>query len=272
MRRSKAPRTFGSARTGPLHGSEKRKLNERGSSSASVSCGHKVIFWDFHGTLAYSPRLWSGSMKAVLDENEPDNGISVDDLAAYADGTYTWDFPDLSYTDLTDPDRWWALHEGIFERAYLENGIAPHKARAYSRMVRHQIVRPERYRLYDDTIAALRACRDAGYVNHILSNHIPELPSIASSLGLSDLIGECISSANIGYVKPNPNAFRLALIIAGEPEDAWMVGDSLKADALGATRANLRSILVRSPRGDFEGNYSGDLKGVLEIIDQAHER
>jgi putative hydrolase of the HAD superfamily len=226
----------------------------------------RVIFWDFHGTLASSPRLWSGSMKAVLDENEPDNDVTLDALAMFVNGSYTWDLPDRSYADLVNPRKWWAYHEELFEKAYVGNGLPPEKARKYALMVRDQIIRPERYELFDDTIIALQASKDAGNINYILSNHIPELPMIATSLGLSDLVDECFTSAIIGFVKPNENAFKEALRMTGNPENAWMIGDDLKADVLGATQANLNCILVHSTRGDHTGFYSKDLIGVLDIL------
>ena len=101
----------------------------------------------------------------------------------------------------------------------------------------------------------------------ILSNHVPELPSIVRHLGLDSLVTECISSANEGYEKPNPAMFSLALDRVGRPETVWMVGDSVVADYKGARDVGIAAVHVR--KGPVEGvePYSPDLHGVVVIVE-----
>jgi putative hydrolase of the HAD superfamily len=98
---------------------------------------------------------------------------------------------------------------------------------------------------WHDTLPTLDTLSTRGWKHAIVSNHIPELDRIVSALGLMDRIDVFVNSAVVGYEKPNPAIFKLALAKAGDPKDVWMVGDNIDADVLGAEAAGIRSILVR---------------------------
>lgn len=72
--------------------------------------------------------------------------------------------------------------------------------------------------------------------------------------GLLDLLPIRIYSCDVGYRKPNPKIFRLALercgLAAGQ---TLFVGDSIKADIGGANKAGLISVL-KDPSGRFARN------------------
>jgi putative hydrolase of the HAD superfamily len=98
----------------------------------------------------------------------------------------------------------------------------------------------------------------------ILSNHVPELEAIISGLGIRDRFAAVITSALIGYEKPHPEAFRIALAKAGHPETVWMVGDNPRADVAGAEAAGIPAILVR-----HEGkarHRAADCFGVIDTV------
>jgi putative hydrolase of the HAD superfamily len=120
--------------------------------------------------------------------------------------------------------------------------------------------------LYEDTIEALSYFKEGGYANVILSNHIPELPSIVEGLGLSSYFLECISSANVGYEKPNPQIYRYALERYNNPSNVWMIGDSIIADVKGAEKVGIKGVLVRSKREEDIKYYANNLLGLKEII------
>ena len=99
--------------------------------------------------------------------------------------------------------------------------------------------------LFDDTLPALAELRRAGWRHVILSNHVPELPALVDGLGLAGVVDLTLSSATIGFEKPNPQAFAHARRACGDPDELWMVGDNPVADIDGATRAGIPAILVR---------------------------
>jgi putative hydrolase of the HAD superfamily len=112
----------------------------------------------------------------------------------------------------------------------------------------------------------LVALKKAGWRHVILSNHVPELSDIVNGLRLSPYIDDCISSGATGYEKPNPQAFKLAIFKAGNPETAWMVGDNLLSDIRGAEAMGIPAILVHIVKPDGIKYYAPDLRGAAAII------
>ena len=228
----------------------------------------KVIFWDFDGTLAYRPKMFSSSLMMVLDEYEKGHQITDESFVQWLQSGFPWHEPDKEYLHLKETEAWWDNICKVFERAYIMNGVLPEKACFYAKETRKHLIAPEHYRLYGDTMDTLRYFKEDGYKNIILSNHIPELPKIVECLGLMEYIDICISSANVGFEKPNQMIFQLALEMTKNPEIVWMVGDNLKADVYGAEAAGIEAILVRKPTDEPIKYFSPDLKGTINTINQ----
>lgn len=135
-----------------------------------------------------------------------------------------------------------------------------------SKRVRKEIINSNNFTLYEDTIDMLSHFKNIGFTNIILSNHIPELVDIVKELGLSEYIELCISSGNVGYEKPNPKIYEYALKNIKNPENVWMIGDSLSADVKGAENMGINGVLVRSDKDSTVKYYSKDLRGLKHII------
>ena len=229
------------------------------------SRGGKTLFWDFHGTLADDPGGWPGALIEVLDRYMPGHGVDKEEVRPFLRSGFPWHRPEKPHPELSSPDSWWQKLEPLFARAYEGVGIQPAKSCELARRVRTTYVRPERQKLFDDSLETLESLRRDGWRQVILSNHAPELPEIVDGLGLSGFFEAVISSAATGYEKPNRRAFEIALEAAGNPEVAWMIGDNPEADVLGAKAAGIPAILVRKedPRCL---RAAPDLRAVLEII------
>ena len=226
----------------------------------------RVIFWDFDGTLVYRPKMFSTSLIMVLDKYEAGHNITGESIVRWIQSGFPWLEPEGDYRDFCDTEIWWAKICRIFEQAFLKEGISPEKACKYARETRELLAASQYYNLYDDTIETLKFFKDNGYRNIILSNHIPELPEIAEKLGLMDYMEVCITSAKVGYEKPNPRIFEHAVQLAGNPEEVWMVGDNPAADVRGAEAAGIKAILVRKQDAEPTRYYSPDLRGVIRHI------
>lgn len=226
----------------------------------------KILFWDFQGTLAHNDWMFSKALHKVLINNEPDSKISIDNFKATPMVGFPWQDHEKNYLHLTKCDDWWKHAEGIFTKCYSSLGLQKEKAIEYSKKVRSHFLKCNDFILYDDTLETLKYFKNKGYENIILSNHIPELPEIVEQLGLFLYVSGCLSSANIGYEKPNPKIFHYALEKYNYPEDVWMIGDSITADVIGAKAVGMKGILVRSTPTDSIEYYSKDLSGVKEII------
>jgi putative hydrolase of the HAD superfamily len=80
----------------------------------------------------------------------------------------------------------------------------------------------------------------------VLDRHLEQL-------GLLEMLPVRVYSCRVGYRKPHPGIFAIALRQAGlEAGQAMFVGDSPRADILGANRAGMISVL-KDPAGRYDG-------------------
>jgi HAD superfamily hydrolase (TIGR01549 family) len=102
--------------------------------------------------------------------------------------------------------------------------------------------------LFDDTLSTLAELKQRGYILGVVTNrHYGGLPFYEDlqKMGLLDYFEyeHMAISADLGIRKPNPDIFMHALNrLQVQPEEAAMVGDSLKADVLGARMLNMLAI------------------------------
>jgi FMN phosphatase YigB (HAD superfamily) len=108
---------------------------------------------------------------------------------------------------------------------------------------------------------AVRWCKAKGLrivlVTNTLSRGDEEVWEDWRRFGLADAIDGVVSSHSVGWQKPHRAIYDRALQIAGaRPEEAFMVGDRLDADVLGAKRLGMRAIWRRTeheqPKVDIE--------------------
>lgn len=102
---------------------------------------------------------------------------------------------------------------------------------------------------YPDVEPMLRAVREIGEVRvGIVSDWGSNLRAIVRELGLDRLLDFVLPSGAVGVAKPNPAFYRLALETAGvDSSQGLMVGDSYRADVLGAWGAGMDAVwLARS--------------------------
>jgi putative hydrolase of the HAD superfamily len=229
----------------------------------------KAILWDFDGTLAWRDGLWGSALMQALDEQEPGHGVIRDNIRPYLRDGFPWHRPERPHPELCSPEAWWAETEGLIARAFRAVGFETH-ARELAKAAHAAFIDPAGYQLFDDAIPALERLANAGWRHVVLSNHVPELEDIVVSLGLRRHFDAVISSALTGYEKPHPEAFRLALEMAGSPERLWMVGDNPVADIEGAERAGIPAILVHSDSP--ARRRARDLLEAAAIIAGAGER
>jgi putative hydrolase of the HAD superfamily len=162
-------------------------------------------------------------------------------------------------------DDWWAAVQPVFEAAFAGCGLPRDQAKSLANEVRSVYTDVAQWTLYDDTSELLRELLTEHWNHAILSNHVPELPSLVHGLGLSPLIHRVINSAETGFEKPHPGAFQSALTCLDSPDEVWMIGDSVHADILGAESVGLRAILVRSddPRALRQADSLRDIRRFI---------
>ena len=124
------------------------------------------------------------------------------------------------------------------------------------------------FALYDDALPAMRTLRARGLKLGLISNTHRSLDSLCSHFELDQLVAAAVSSCEHGYNKPHPSIFRTALkLLAVDPADAVMVGDSYRHDIEGARTVGMRGVLLRrGGRSPVEDGYrEGEAAGVPVI-------
>jgi putative hydrolase of the HAD superfamily len=153
----------------------------------------------------------------------------------------------------------------VLARAYEAAGYEPARALELAEAARRLYVDPGvGWALFDDTLSSLDRLSQAGWTHAILSNHVPELRQIVVGLALDDVVAFVSCSAETGYEKPHARAFA-SVLDRLRPSEAWMVGDNVVADVLGAEAVGIPAVLVRRP-DPRAVRYADTLAGVEEFL------
>jgi putative hydrolase of the HAD superfamily len=172
--------------------------------------------------------------------------LDLEALRPFMQKGFPWHNPNQENPPMRAAEAWWDVLLPIFEEAFVACRLPPNQARALAAKVRSVYTDVAEWRLYEDTKDVLRELIEEGWKHAILSNHVPELPSLINGLGLGPLIHCIVNSAETGFEKPHPRAFQAVLAALEYPSEVWMIGDSVNADVLGAESVGLRAILVRN--------------------------
>jgi putative hydrolase of the HAD superfamily len=102
-----------------------------------------------------------------------------------------------------------------------------------------------RFTPYPEVPATLDALRAEGIALVVVSNWDVSLHEVLAQTGLSGRLDGALTSAEVGFAKPRPEIFTLALELVGATAaEALHVGDSAEADVEGARAAGVRPVLV----------------------------
>ena len=101
------------------------------------------------------------------------------------------------------------------------------------------------FRLLDETVPALRRLRELGFPIGIVSNGTEGMERWMRGCAFAPFMEFIFVSVGVGWEKPGPEIFRLALERAGvEPREALHVGDSFEHDILGAAGVGIPGLWV----------------------------
>lgn len=178
---------------------------------------------------------------------------------------------------LRDGD-FWCSHEGSVEM-YLEMyrylshlcGLE-HDAEGIAHQVNDAYLEPSSWRIIDDVPVCLKELKARRLRLGIVSNWSSNLEDLVRGLRMAPYFDEVVSSADVGYRKPNPMIFTVALErLALDATEVVHVGDRPDADGAGAEAAGIRPVIV-----DRGGSWAGcgyetvrslaELGGLLERL------
>ncbi len=116
--------------------------------------------------------------------------------------------------------------------------------------------------LFPDVLETMHWLKGRGYRLGSVTNRRwagPRFQQEMRDLGLTDLFEVVAASCQVGYMKPDPRLFHYALDRMGiEPEEAVMVGDSLRGDVEGSQALGMTAVWRRPPaRGLADGSDKG---------------
>ena len=179
----------------------------------------------------------------------PDCSATADHARPHIQTGFPWHDPHQPYS-VRSAEQWWNDLSPIFEKAFAAVGIGAILAKHMAQEMRFAYTGPQQWRLYDDTVPMLAQLARAGWTHLILSNHVPELSALLGHLQINNYFAQVFNSAETGYEKPHPRAYRAVSEAVGDAERVWMIGDSMVADIAGAAAAGIPGILVRKHHPD----------------------
>ena len=140
-----------------------------------------------------------------------------------------------------------AIHR-LYERYYgqlLQDLGIDDQQQVHARSIIAAYNDPENWRAYDGVLPALHELSQRGYRLGVVSDWVSGLPRILRRLGLSRFLDWALVSGAIGFSKPSPAFYQLAVRRAGTTAERMLhVGDSYYADVMGARSVGMDAILI----------------------------
>lgn len=241
------------------------------------------ILFDLGGTLMYAHEDWT----AVLEKADQalTNKLREYDieLNSRTFRTRLHQYYDQRDRDLQETTYHFVLRELLKEIGYFE--VAESVLR--SALDAMYAVTQTNWKLEDDSLTAIQKLRSKNYHLGIFSNagDDKDVQQLIEHFGVRPYFDFVLTSAACYYRKPHPRAFEIALAQWNiEPEESFMVGDSLQADMYGAKKINMQTIWITrrakytagepdAPgyiQPDFRVSSLNELLHTLELINLDH--
>lgn len=204
----------------------------------------KAVFFDVGSTLVHpSPSVAETFARVAQERGHALTARDVESHMPAMDAYYEAEY-------LRDGD-FWCTHEGstaiwLDQYRYVCHlaGIA-HDAEGMAAAVHEAYRRADHWAVYPDVAGCLRELKARGLALGVVSNWDAGLEGLLRGLRLLPYFDVVVSSAMVGYRKPDPVIFDLACEQMGV--DAALcahVGDRPDADGDGASAASIRPIIV----------------------------
>ncbi len=157
----------------------------------------------------------------------------------------------------------WRQYHGLMFR---ELGIEDEGHRLADTLIASQFS-SENWEPYPDVVPALDALHSSTAKLSVISDWNSRLNDVLDELGLLKYFDFLLASGSAGVAKPSAEFYRMALSRAGvEPHDAIMIGDSYRADVLGARAAGMDAVLLARDGADNVEDVLV-IRSLAEIVD-----
>jgi HAD superfamily hydrolase (TIGR01549 family) len=226
----------------------------------------KAVFFDLGGTLLVMRRdrilskVLSEQGRAVGLETIHSAYVKVESwwLSVYGNRALTPEQTNEAYRD---------LDAKVFLTLF--PGEDPSEADRVSKLARQRWPELEKtvpLELYPDAEPLLAKLVDDGYTCALVSNAPPDTDRVVEALGLKRYLKHVVISGIVGYSKPHPEIFRIAMRDAGvQPDQVIHVGDLYESDVVGAKNAGIEGVLI-----DREGTETGHDCPMIKSLDEVY--
>ncbi len=209
-----------------------------------MSRDYKAIFFDVGNTLLMPyPSVADICAEVLSWRGHEVDTAKLTQAVAFADETYEqryWEDDSFWMKEVDTAKFWIELYSLMLSEIGLEDEVNDVATEIY-----HEFGDGERWQPYPDVVPTLERLAGLGYQIGLVSNWGARLSSISIETGLSRFVDFVVSSANVGYLKPQPEIFELALERADtEPGETLHVGDHYYADILGARSVGITPVLL----------------------------
>ena len=238
------------------------------SAAAAATLGFTTLFLDAGGVLVHPS--WTRISAALARQ-----GVAVDPAALVRADPNAKHALDVAHgiSQTTDAARAPRYLELVLERAGVPASPATEAALAE---VRDYHARENLWEeLPPEVIPALGRLRGGGLRLVVVSNANGRLRALFDRIGLTRHLDDVIDSFEVGYEKPDPAIFRLALARAGaEPDGAVHVGDLYHVDVVGARAAGVRGVLLDAAGlyGDHDCPRVATLDALVALVEAGDPR
>jgi len=212
----------------------------------------RAVFFDLGGTLLVMRRD-RVFLRVLQEEGRPVElgrihtaylKVEPTWLSVYGARVLTADETEEAYRD---------LDQKVFSELYPDENTS--EALRISKLVRKRWPELETeipLELYPDAEPTLGRLAEDGFSLGLISNAPADTRRAVEALGLTRYLSTVVISGLVGYSKPHPEIFRIALREAGvEAGEALHVGDLYEADVVGARGAGMEGVLI-----DRDGSHS----------------
>jgi putative hydrolase of the HAD superfamily len=219
------------------------------SPAAVVSERPEVLFLDVGDTLIRAHPSWAGVYRQGLLEagiDVPEKDLERALLQESQAGGWWLDETPFEPTEANS-----FATVVAFDAAVLARLGHPDLGQDAFRRIEEAFVRRSAWYVYHDVLPALDALNRAGIRLCVISNFVWGAPELIHDLELAAHFEALVISARVGFQKPNPGIFRHALgQMRVAPEHSVHVGDSYRADVVGARRVGIRAALIARGMAD----------------------
>lgn len=127
------------------------------------------------------------------------------------------------------------------------------------------------YRAYPDVVPALVRLRAAGIRRAVVSNADDDVTELCRHMAFAHELDLIVTSALVGYEKPDARTFRAALDPLGvEPAAALHIGDQPRSDVAGALATGMRAALIdrygRHSQAAHDVPVVPDLHALVDLV------